>query len=146
MPNLAQNKRARFDYDILETLEAGLTLSGAETKAVKNGQINLKGSFVTFHGPRALLTNAHISAYPFAVQKDYDPTHSRPLLLHKKEIRYLQAKSQEAGLTIVPLSVYTKNRYIKVEIGVAKGRKQYDKREVIKKKDVEREIRRAVAN
>ena len=140
MLSLAQNKSARFDYDILETYEAGLVLSGAETKAVKNGQINLKASFVTFHGGAALLTNAHISPYPFAKQIDYDPTHSRPLLLHKKEVYYLKEKSLEAGLTIVPLSVYTKNRYIKVEIAVAKGRKQYDKREAIKKRDAKREI------
>ena len=142
MPSLAQNKTARFDYDILETYEAGLALSGAETKAVKNGQVNLKASFVTFHAGGALLTNAHISPYPFAKQTDYDPTHSRPLLLHKKEVYYLKGKSLEAGLTIVPLSVYTKNRLIKVEIAVARGRKEYDKRAVLKKRDVEREMRR----
>lgn len=142
MPTLSQNKRARFDYDILETLEAGLVLSGAETKAVKAGQVNLKGAFITFHAGNALLTNAHISPYAFAKQTDYDPTHSRRLLLHKKQIHYLQGKSQEAGLTIVPLSVYTHKRRVKVEIAVAKGRKQYDKREAIKKRDLQREIRK----
>lgn len=141
MPTLSQNKKARFDYDILETLEAGLVLSGAETKAVKNGQVNLKGSFVTFHRGNALLTNAHISPYAFAKQIDYEPTKSRRLLLHKKQIHYLQGKSLEAGLTIVPLSVYTDKRRVKVEIAVAKGRKQYDKREAIKKRDEQREMR-----
>lgn len=144
MTTLAQNKTARFDYEILDTLEAGLVLSGAETKSAKAGQINLKGSFVTFHNGNAVLTNTHISPYPFAKNEGYDPTQSRRLLLRKKQIHYLQGKSQEAGLTIVPLSVYTNNRRVKVEIAVAKGKKQYDKRAAVKKRDAEREIKVSV--
>lgn len=144
MATYAENKKARFDYEILETYEAGLVLSGQEVKSVKQGGVNLKGSFVTFHGKSARLTNAHIGKYgPAGPLPEYDPTQSRTLLLKRKEINYLRGKSLEAGLTIVPLSVYSKNRLIKVEIGLAKGKKSYDKRQSIKKRDIEREIRRA---
>lgn len=143
MTTYATNKRARFDYEILETYEAGMKLLGHEVKSVRNGQVNLKGAFVTFHGNEALLTNAHISPYQFAgTIKNYDPTRTRKLLLNRREIAYLQGKSQEAGLTIVPLSIYTKGPNIKVEIGVARGKKQHDKRETIKKREADREIQR----
>ncbi len=143
MSNIAENRRARFDYDILEKMEAGILLTGQEVKSVKKGSINLKGAYITFHNDKALLTNAHISKYPEAGPlPTYDPTHSRPLLLHKREISYLRGKSQEKGLTIIPLSVYTKNHLVKVEIGVGRGRKTHDKREVIKKRDQIREMRK----
>lgn len=143
---LVDNKKVRFDYEILDTVEAGLMLTGQEVKSVRQGQLSLRGSFVTFHGKKAMITNAHITQYPFAgLIKDYDPTASRRLLLHKREINYLRAKSLEAGLTIVPLKVYTKNHLIKVEIGVGRGRKKFDKREVLKKRDQEREIRRTIS-
>lgn len=142
---LAENKKALFDYEILEKIEAGLVLKGYETKAVKAGNINLKGSYVTFHGEEALLTNTHVGKYkPAGKMDDYEPTRSRRLLLKKKEINYLRAKSEEKGLTIVPIRVYTKQRFIKVEIAVARGKKQYDKREAIKKRDTEREIKRTL--
>lgn len=145
--SLAQNKKALFDYKILEKFQAGLVLTGAETKAVKDGQISLKGAYVNFHNGEAYLLNAHISPYkPAGKILDYDPTHSRRLLLHKKEIRYLQGKTQENGLTIVPLSVYTSNRFIKVEIAVARGKQKYDKRDTIKKRDLDREIKRTLKN
>jgi len=145
--SLAENKKAYFDYEILEKLEAGLVLTGHEAKSAKAGQINLKGAFVTFHNGDALLTNAHISLYkPAGAMIDYDPTKSRRLLLKKREIDYLREKSQEKGLTIVPLKIYTKHRFIKVEIGVARGKKQYDKRETLKKREVEREIKRTLKN
>ncbi|PIT88102.1 MAG: SsrA-binding protein [Candidatus Magasanikbacteria bacterium CG10_big_fil_rev_8_21_14_0_10_36_32] len=147
MNNLADNKKAFFDYEILEKLEAGIVLSGQETKSVKNGQASLKGTFVTFHKNNAFLTNMNISPYKQAGPlPEYEPTKSRRLLLHKREIDYLREKSQEQGLTIVPLRVYTKNRFIKVEIAVARGKKQYDKRETIKNRDTEREIRRTLKN
>ncbi len=145
MPKLADNKKAFFDYKILETFEAGLILLGHEVKSAKAGQISLKGSFITFHNNKAYLTNATISKYKQAGKlEDYDPTRSREILLHKKELRYLQGKFAEKGLTIVPLSVYTKNRLVKIEIAVAQGKHTFDKRESIKKKDNEREMRRAV--
>ncbi len=145
MPVYAVNKKARFDYSILETYEAGLVLSGQEVKSVRNGQARLAGSFVTFHGTAALLTNVHISQYTHASNTlGYDPTHSRTLLLSKQEINYLRGKSMEAGLTIIPLSLYTKGHYVKVEIGIAKGKKQFDKRETIKKRDTDREMKRSL--
>lgn len=142
---LANNKKALFDYHILEKMEVGLVLTGPEVKAIRNGQMNLKGAFVTFHNGNAYLIGAHISRYqPAGKQLDYEPDHSRRLVLHKKEIRYLQGKSQEKGLTIVPISVYTKNRFLKLEIGIAKGKKEFDKRETIKKRDTAKDIRRAI--
>lgn len=142
---LANNKKALFDYHILEKMEVGLVLTGPEVKAIRNGQMNLKGAFVTFHNGNAYLISAHISRYqPAGKQLDYEPDHSRRLVLHKKEIRYLQGKSQEKGLTIVPISVYTKNRFLKLEIGIAKGKKEFDKRETIKKRDTAKDIRRAI--
>lgn len=139
----ATNKKARFDYAILDILEAGIVLSGSEVKAVRNGHINLKGAFVTVYGNRAELLNAYIGPYKYAAQKEtYDPTISRKLLLHQREIAYLQGKKQEEGLTIIPLSVYTKGRQIKVEIGIAKGKKLYDKRESIKTRDLNRQLQR----
>lgn len=140
---LAQNKKALFDYELIEKYEAGLMLTGYEVKAAKGGQINLKGSFVTFKGNTPLLTNCHISLYkPAGPMPDYIPDRSRPLLLKKREIAYLRAKSQEKGLTIVPVKVYTKNRFIKVEIAVARGKKEFDKRASVKKREINREINR----
>jgi len=147
MPILATNKKANFDYEILEKQEAGIELKGHEVKSVKQGSINLKGAFVSFYQNQAWLNNAHISKYKQAGNlKDYDPTRRRKLLLHRKQIKYLLGKSQEKGLTIIPLSVYTKDRLIKLEIGIGKGKKKYDKRETIKKRDIEREIARKIKN
>jgi SsrA-binding protein len=108
------------------------------------GHLSLKGSFVTFHNGDAYLTNAHISKYPSAGPlPDYDPTQSRRLLLKKREIEFLRGKSQEKGLTIVPITVYTRGNRIKVGIALARGKHSYDKRETIKKRDLDRELRRA---
>jgi SsrA-binding protein len=143
MATFAENKKARFDYEILETYQAGISLTGQEVKSVRAGQINLAGTFVTFHGTKALLTNAHISPYKFAGPlPDYEPTRSRTLLLHKREINYLRGKSEEQGLTIVPLRVYSSNRLIKLEIAVARGKHRFDKRETIKKRDLNRELKK----
>src|SRR3989338_4458992 len=145
--NLAENKKALFDYDILEKYEAGLALTGQEVKSARLGQIALKGSYVTFHNSKAYVLNMHINKYKAAGPlPDYDPTHTRQLLLHKKEIAYLQGKAMEKGLTIVPLSVYTKQRLLKIEVAVARGRKTFDKREVIKKRELKRELDRARKN
>lgn len=144
MPSLAVNKKARFDYEILETFEAGIVLSGQETKAAKAGQISLSGSYVTIdsHG-NANLLNTSITAYKMAGPlPNYDPTHSRRLLLHKKEIDYLMGKIKQSGLTLVPLSLYTKHNKIKVEIGLARGKKKYDKRQTIRERDDQRAIQR----
>lgn len=145
MPIYSENKKARFDYEILDTYTAGIILSGQEVKSVKSGHMSLKGSYVTFFRNEAILTNANITKYKFAGNLEgYDPTQSRKLLLKKKEIRYLRGKSEEKGLTIVPLKVYSKNRLIKIEIAVARGKKLYDKKETLKQRDTEREIRRSL--
>lgn len=145
MKNYAENKRAKFDYEIMETLEAGLLLTGQETKSIRTGHASLTSAYVTLHGNQALLTNAHIPKYKFAGQvKDYDPERSRPLLLKQKEINYLRGKLEQKGLTIVPLSLYNKGRHVKLEIAIARGKKQFDKRRVTKKREVDREIKRAL--
>jgi len=143
MPKYATNKKARHDYNILDTLEAGLILAGHEVKAIRGGQVKLTGAYVTFHKDTPMLTGAHISRYKHAGSlENYDPDRSRSLLLHKRQIDYIKGKSGEKGLTIVPLSLYTKGRHIKLEIGIARGKKVHDKRRSIKKRELDREMRR----
>lgn len=146
MPNmLATNDKARFDYEILETLEAGLVLTGQEVKSAKSGQMKLKGAHVAFTGDEAWLLGSHIPKYLKAGRLDgYDPERSRKLLLKRQEIARLRGKSDEEGMTVVPLKCYLKRGRIKVELGVGRGKKKHDKRETIKKRDVERDIRRAM--
>ena len=139
---IATNRKANFEYEILKTIEAGLVLTGQEAKSVKIGGMNLTGAFVTFHGVIPLLTNASIAPYKNAgALPDYDPGVSRRLLLRKKQIYDWRAQAEERGLTIVPLKVYIKDRLIKVEIALARGRHKYDKRQALKKKDLKKEIR-----
>jgi len=145
MKILALNKRARYDYEILETFEAGLALYGFEVKSVKNGHLSLQGAYVVIKGEEAYLLNATISPYQSKnTPSDYEPTRSRKLLLHKKEIKYLIGKSQEKGLTLVPIQVYTKKDKIKLEFGVGRGKRKTDKRELIKKREARREIERKI--
>lgn len=144
MATLASNKKARFDYDILEVLEAGLVLTGGEVKAVRQGSAKLDGSFVIVRGTQASVVNMHIGPYRYARRENYVPDATRKLLLKAKEISYLRGKSEENGLTIVPLSLYTKGARIKMEIGIAKGKKNYDKRRSIKEKEHKRTLQRAV--
>ncbi|MFH0779942.1 MAG: SsrA-binding protein SmpB [Parcubacteria group bacterium] len=144
------NKQAGFDYEILEKYQAGIVLGGQEVKSVKNGQMNLKGAYVAFkHVPltELYLINAHISAYKNAGPlPSYDPTRSRKLLLTKKEIKSLIGKSEQKGLTIAPLKVYTVRNLVKIELGLCRGKKRYEKKEKKKKQDVEKEIRRTLKN
>jgi SsrA-binding protein len=144
MKTFAENKKAYFNYQILEEFEAGIMLTGPEVKSVRAGQISLKEAFATVRSGEIWLTNAHISAYKPARTENYDPTKSRKLLLNKKEIINLIGKVQEAGNTLLPLKVYDKKGKIKVLLGLGKGKKKYDKREALKKKDQEREIKRAL--
>jgi SsrA-binding protein len=145
MKILATNKRARYDYDITENMVAGLVLSGAEVKSVKQGAISLKGSFVSFRGNEAYLTNAHITPYKYAASSEsYDPTASRKLLLHRKELNRLLGEIQSAGKTAIPTAVGLERGLIKVEIGIGRGKKQYDKRETIKKRDMLRDVSRDI--
>ncbi|MBT6254393.1 SsrA-binding protein SmpB [Candidatus Uhrbacteria bacterium] len=142
MPKLANNKRARFDYEILDTLEAGIALSGQEVKAVKTGQAKLQGAFILIRGNEAWLKNAHISRYTHAGPDDsYDPTGDRKLLLHKREIIKWRKKMEGERLTIVPISLYTKAGKIKLEIGLGRGKREFEKRDTIKKRELDREAR-----
>jgi len=145
MPKLAVNKRALFDYEILEKFEAGLVLFGHEVKSVRLGRMSLLGSYVTINQGAAWLINGHIPLYPKAGPKpDYDPDRTRKLLLHKRELDRLAGKMEQKGLTLVPISVYTKGSQIKLEFGLGRGKKQYEKKESIKKREVDREIRRSL--
>jgi SsrA-binding protein len=145
MPQLAFNKRALFDYVILEKFEAGLVLFGHEVKSVRSGKMSLLGAYVTIGRGSAWLINAHVPLYPKAGQKpDYDPDRTRRLLLHKRELDRLSGKLDQKGLTLVPISVYTKGSRIKIEFGLGRGKKQFEKKETIKKREVDREIRRSL--
>lgn len=144
MPNLATNRRITHDYTILENIEAGVQLTGAEVKSAKLGQIKLRGAYVTIRGNEAWLVAAHIAPYHKAtgVQRKYDPDRDRKLLLRREEIKRLIGKVNAEGLTIVPISVYTRSGLVKIEIGVARGKRKADKREALKKRQIERRIRR----
>ncbi|HMN19176.1 MAG TPA: SsrA-binding protein SmpB [Candidatus Moranbacteria bacterium] len=145
MATIATNRRASFDYDLRERYEAGIILSGGEVKSVKTGHISLSGSFVTVKGGELYLTNADIPRYKFASQQvAHDPTRSRKLLLHKAEIKSLIGKAKTLGLTLVPVRVYTKGRRIKLEFALAKGKKSFDKRQSIARREADRKIGRAL--
>jgi SsrA-binding protein len=145
MPTLTRNPRAKYDYHILETFEAGMVLSGQEVKSVKNGRMSLKGSYVTIKNEEAWLINALIPSYqPKNAPDNYDPSRTRKLLLHKKEIKSLIGKTKQKGLTLVPLRVYTKHNRIKLEFGLGQGKRKVDKREKIKKREAKRRIDRAL--
>jgi len=142
MSVLAVNKRVNFDYEILETFTAGIVLLGHEVKAVKNGQISLASGYVTFKKSEMYLANVLISKYKYAGPlPEYNPTRLRKILLKKKEINRLVSKTNEAGLTLAPLKIYTKHSFIKLEFALVRGKKKYDKREAIKKREIERNIR-----
>lgn len=142
MKTLALNKRAKFDYDIKQTFDAGLMLTGAEAKSAKNGGVHLTGSYIKTSATEAQLVNAHIAPYKYASQEGYEPTQSRKLLLTKQELAQLE--SREKGTTIIPLEVFIGNKnLVKIKIGIGRGRRKQDKREYIKERDHKKEIRRA---
>lgn len=145
MPSYATNREASHNYTVLEKLEAGVVLSGAEVKSIKSGNVSLKGSYAAIHDGQLQLLNLHVGAYkPAGHQQRYDPTRTRSLLVRRGEIDRLIGKIHSAGLTLVPLSVYSKHGLIKIELGLARGKKAYDKRQSIKKKEVQRKIGRAM--
>lgn len=138
---LAENRRAYYDYEILETYEAGLVLRGFEVKAIKTGHVSLRSSYVIIKNNEAYLINSFIPPYqPANAPADYNPEQSRKLLLKQAEIKSLIGKVKQKGLTLVPLKLYTKKNKIKLEFGIGKGKRKIDKREAIKKRDIEREI------
>ena len=139
------NRKARHDYFIEETVEAGLVLTGSEVKSLRDGRANLKDSFARVDRGEAVLVNAHISLYDPAHRENHDPTRSRKLLLHRREIDRLEGKVKEKGLTLIPLRMYFNARgRAKVELGLARGKRQYDKRQSIKEREARRETERAM--
>ena len=141
MKIVATNRKAYHDYEVLETYEEGIVLKGTEVKSAKQGRINLKDSYAKIENGEIFLFNAHISPYTHGNVYNHDPRRTRKLLLHKKEIMRLYGKVKEKGLTLIPLKAYIKNGKIKIEVGLCKGKKVYDKRAEIKKRDLEREMR-----
>ena len=147
MKVLTENRKSTYNYEILETYEDGLALYGFEVKAIKTGHISLKGSFVTLKNKELFLTNALIPPYqPKNTPVDYDQSRARKLLLKKSEISTLIGKLKIKGLTLIPIRLYTKKNRIKLEFGIAKGKRKIDKRISIKKRDIERELGRKLKN
>jgi SsrA-binding protein len=141
---IATNRKARHDYFILDTFEAGIVLQGSEIKSIRAGQISLKEAYVRTDGQEAWLMNAHVAPYDPASRENHDPIRNKKLLLHKKEIAKLWDEVRQKGTTIIPLSVYLSKGRAKVEIAIARGKRNYDKRQSIKERDAQREIDRAL--
>lgn len=140
---IAQNKKAWHDYTIEETYEAGIVLQGTEIKSIRAGRINLRDSYARVVNGEVFVYNMHISPYEQGNRFNHDPTRTRKLLLHRREINKLIGLSKEQGYSLIPLKVYIKNGYAKVQIGLAKGKKKYDKREDLKRREAQRDIERA---
>lgn len=146
MKLLANNKKAYHDYFIEEKYEAGLSLLGSEVKSIKKGKVSIKESFISDRKGEMFIYGMHVTPYSQAYDKDIDPTRTRRLLLHKKEINKLIGKKTQSGYTVVPLKIYERDGLVKLELALAKGKKQYDKRETIKAKDDKRKMDRALKN
>ncbi len=142
---LVANRRARFSYEIQETIEAGISLMGTEVKSIRDGQANIKEAYADIRGGEVFLVGAHISPYEQGNRFNHEPLRDRKLLLNANEIKRLTGKVQEKGLTLVPLRLYLKGRLIKLQLGVGRGKKLYDKRETIKRRDQEREVERELS-
>ena len=139
---VATNRQARFEYSILESLEAGIALTGTEVKSLRTGKASLSNSFARIEGDEVFLHNMHIAPYAFGNIANPDPMRPRKLLMHKKEIHHLTDEVSTKKLTLIPLKAYFKGGLVKVEIALARGKKLYDKREVIKKRELDRELKR----
>jgi len=140
---ICKNKRARFNFFIDETYEAGIVLKGTEVKALRQGKGNLKDSYARIKNEEMYLMDAHISPYTHGNQFNHDPDRPRKLLMHKREIKRLYGKSREKGFSLIPTRMYFKEGRVKVEIGLGKGKREYDKRELLKQKTMEREVERS---
>ncbi|AEB08632.1 SsrA-binding protein SmpB [Desulfobacca acetoxidans] len=143
---ICQNRKAYFDYFIDDVIEAGIVLIGPEVKSVRLGKVNINDGFARIHKGEVYLHNTHISPYPFTPLDSYDPTRTRKLLLHRQEIKRLIGKTEEKGYTLIPLKLYFRDHRIKIALGLAKGKKKYDKRETIRRRDEEREMQRQKKN
>ncbi len=143
---VCKNKRAWHEYEIMEAVEAGMALLGTEVKSMREGRVNLKDAYAKVQGDEVFLVEAHISPYSHGNISNHDPLRPRKLLLHKREIRRLGGKVQERGLTLIPLQIYFKGGKAKVELGLARGKRLYDKRAAIKKRDENRDLARELKN
>ena len=141
---LADNRKAHHDYHLLETFEAGVVLLGTEVKAIREGRVNLRDSFARVEGGEIFIYNVHISPYSHRGYADHDPLRRRKLLLHRDEIRKLVGKTVEKGMTLVPIRMYLKKGRVKIAVSLAKGKKDYDKRETLKRREADRETRAAI--
>lgn len=139
---IASNKVAKRDYQIIETIESGIQLKGAEVKSLRAGRTSLKNSFAKIENGQVYIYNLHISPYEYSTSEDIEPKRIRKLLLHKKQTTRLLSKTQEKGLTLIPLSIYITHGLIKIELALTKGKREFDKREKIKRKTAEREMLR----
>jgi SsrA-binding protein len=142
--NLAENRKALHDYEVLETFEAGMVLVGTEVKSIRDGRVNLRDSYARVEGDELFVFNIHISPYTHRGYADHEPMRKRKLLLHRGEIRKLIGRTVEKGLTLVPLRMYLKNGRVKLAVSLARGKKLHDKRETIKRRELDRETRAAV--
>jgi SsrA-binding protein len=141
---IAENRKALHDYHLLETFEAGMALVGTEVKAIREGRVNLRDSFARIERGEVFVHNVHIGSYSSRGYADHEPLRPRKLLLHRHEIRKLVGKTTERGMTLVPVRMYFKNGRVKLAISLAKGKKDYDRRETIKRREIDRETRAAV--
>lgn len=145
MEPLVENRKAYFNYEILEKFDAGIVLLGQEVKSIRSGKAQLAGSYVVFRGEELFLIGTHVSPYqPTNTPKEYNPERSRKLLLQKRELQYLLGKSKQKGLTLIPIKLYTIKGKIKLEFGLARGKKKYDKRQKLKERESDREIERTM--
>ena len=142
--SIAENRKAFHDYHILETFEAGVALVGTEVKSIRGGNVNLRDSYARVESGEIWVYNIHVSPYSHRGYSDHEPTRRRKLLLHRQEIRKLIGKTVEKGMTLVPVRMYLKNGRIKIAVSLAKGKKEYDKRETLKRREVDRETRAAI--
>ena len=140
---VARNRKAYFDFTIDDLFEAGLVLRGTEVKSLRLGKANIEDAYARFRDGEVFLLNAHISPYPHAAGENHEPTRPRKVLLHQRELKRLLGKLTEQGYTLIPLKLYFKDQYAKVELGLAKGKKKYDKREAIRRREEQREMDRA---
>ena len=144
MKIITVNRKAYHDYEVLETVEAGLVLMGTEIKAIREGRVNLRGAYAKPEGGELWLENSHISPYSAGNLNNHEPTRSRKLLLHRDQLAHFEGRLSSKGLTLVPLKLYIKDHLAKVQLGLVRGRKLHDKRQVIARKEVDREMRRAI--
>lgn len=141
---IARNRKARYDYEIHDTIEAGIELLGTEVKSLRNGKVNLSDAYAIVENGQVFLKNLHISPYEMATQDQHNPIRTRRLLLHRKEIRKLLTQTEQKGMTLIPLAIYFSGKLVKIELAIAVGRRKYDKRQALSKSEADKNIKRAM--